>query len=196
MLNASRYGGNSFLRALRVSMVCLTIVAAGVALESQQPSPSTPVGTSVAFSARELSAPPRTNWLKNGGNLFNQNYSPLRQINRETVSSLKGVWRTHLNGSGIGVKYSGEAQPVVHDGTIYIVTGADDVFALSVKSGRMLWNYKAGLPDTITTVCCGWTSRGVAIGDGRVYVGQLDGQLVALDQRSGERVWSIQAERW
>ena len=196
MRNASRYGGNSYLRALRVSMVCLTIVAAGVALESQQPSPSTPVGTSVAFSARELSAPPRTNWLKNGGNLFNQNYSPLRQINRETVSSLKGVWRTHLNGSGIGVKYSGEAQPVVHDGTIYIVTGADDVFALSVKSGRMLWNYKAGLPDTITTVCCGWTSRGVAIGDGRVYVGQLDGQLVALDQRSGERVWSIQAERW
>jgi len=135
-------------------------------------------------------------WLKNGGNLFNQNYSPLTQINRETVATLKGVWRTHLNGSGMAAKYSGEAQPVVHEGTIYIVTGADDVFALSVKTGAILWTYKASLPDTITTVCCGWTSRGVAIGDGRVYVGQLDGRLVALDQRTGEPAWSIQAERW
>jgi len=149
-----------------------------------------------AFSASELAAPPRANWLKNGGNLFNQNYSPLTQISRETVGSLKGVWRTHLTGSGMAAKYSGEAQPVVHDGTIYVVTGADDVFALSVKTGAILWNYKASLPDNIATVCCGWTNRGVAIGDGRVYVGQLDGRLVAIDQRTGGPAWSIQAERW
>jgi quinohemoprotein ethanol dehydrogenase len=174
----------------RHSVVFLTVAVAvaGAALESQQPSP--------AFSARELSAPPRANWLKNGGNLFNQNYSPLTQINRDTVAGLKGVWRTHLNGSGVATKYSGEAQPVVHDGVIYIVTGADDVFALSVKTGSIIWNYKAALADNITTVCCGWTSRGVAVGDGRVYVGQLDGRLVALDQRTGEAAWSIQAERW
>jgi alcohol dehydrogenase (cytochrome c) len=157
------------------------------------PSSTQPSG---AFSASELAAPPRANWLKNGGNLFNQNYSPLAQINRETVGSLKGVWRTHLNGSGMAAKYSGEAQPVVHEGTIYVVTGADDVFALSVKTGAILWNYKASLPDNITTVCCGWTNRGVAVGDGRVYVGQLDGRLVALDQRTGGPAWSIQAERW
>jgi quinohemoprotein ethanol dehydrogenase len=158
--------------------------------------PSIALRTSPAFSAKELAAPPRAGWLKNGGNLFNQNYSPLTQINRETVAGVKGVWRTHLNGSGAAAKYSGEAQPVVHDGVIYIVTGADDVFALSVKTGGILWNHKAALPDSIPTVCCGWTSRGVAIGDARVYVGQLDGKLVALDQRTGEPVWSIQAERW
>ena len=166
----------------------VVLLAAGVAVESQQPAP--------AFSAKERAAPPRAGWLKNGGNLFNQNYSPLTQINRETVANVKGVWRTHLNGSGAAMKYSGEAQPVMHDGVIYIVTGADDVFALSVKTGGILWNYKAALPDSIPTVCCGWTSRGVAIGDGRVYVGQLDGRLVALDQRTGEPAWSIQAERW
>ncbi|PYR80669.1 MAG: hypothetical protein DMF87_08355 [Acidobacteria bacterium] len=141
-------------------------------------------------------APPRTEWLKTGGSFFNQNYSPLTQINRDTVATVKGVWRTHLNSSGAGARYSGEAQPVVQDGTIYIVTGADDVFALSVKTGRILWNYSAGLPDAIPTVCCGWTSRGVAIGDGRVYVGQLDGRLMALDQQTGSVAWSIQAERW
>ena len=56
--------------------------------------------------------------------------------------------------------------------------------------------YEANLDPGISTVCCGWTSRGVAIGDGKVYAGQLDGKLVALDQVTGEVVWSIQAERW
>ncbi len=173
-----------------VAFAAVVLLAASAAVESQQPRQSP------AFSAKELAAPPRAGWLKNGGNLFNQNYSPLTQINRETVANVKGVWRTHLNGSGVAAKYSGEAQPVVHDGVIYIVTGADDVFALSVKTGGIIWNHKGALPDNIPTICCGWTSRGVAIGDGRVYVGQLDGRLVALDERTGEPAWSIQAERW
>ena len=151
---------------------------------------------SPAFSEKELAALPTSGWLKNGGNLFNQNYSPLTQINRQNVGNLKAVWRTHLNGSGLKPKYSGEGQPIVHEGVIYVVTGADDVFAISVKTGGLLWKHQANLDETITTVCCGWTSRGVALGEGKVYVGQLDGRLVALDQRSGELAWSIQAERW
>ena len=79
---------------------------------------------------------------------------------------------------------------------IYLVTGADDVFAISVKSGQVLWKYQANLDETISTVCCGWTSRGLALGDGKVYVGHLDGRLVALDQKSGLPAWSVQAERW
>lgn len=149
-----------------------------------------------AFSAKQLLEPPADGWLTNGGTLFNQRYSPLDAINRETVGNLRGVWRSRLNGSGAGSKYSGEAQPIVHDGVIYVVTGADDVFALSVASGAILWSYEANLDPDISTVCCGWTSRGVALGDGRVYVGQLDGRLVALDQQTGEPVWSVQAERW
>ena len=151
---------------------------------------------SPAFSDKELTALPTSGWLKNGGNLFNQNYSPLTQINRQNVGNLKAVWRTHLDGSGLKPKYSGEGQPIVHEGVIYVVTGADDVFAISVKTGGLLWKHQANLDETITTVCCGWTSRGVALGEGKVYVGQLDGRLVALDQRSGELAWSIQAERW
>ena len=87
----------------------------------------------------DLSAPPTDGWLKSGGNLFNQNYSPLTQINRQNVAGLKAVWRARLDGSGIATKYSGEAQPVVHDGVVYIVTGANDVFAISVKTGKTLW---------------------------------------------------------
>ena len=172
----------------RLAAILVALVAAAAALDWQQPG--------AAASAQEPATLPKTNWLKNGGNFSNQNYSPLTKINRETVSSVKGVWRTHLEGSGLGVKYSGEAQPLVQDGVIYVVTGADDVFALSVTTGSILWTHKGGLPDAIPTVCCGWTSRGVALGEGKVYVGQLDGRLLALDQKSGEPVWSIQAERW
>ncbi len=144
----------------------------------------------------DLIEPPTAGWPTAGGSLFNQRYSPLSQINRSNVQDLKAKWRTHLDASGVGPRYSGEAQPIVHDGVIYIVTGADDVFALSVESGRMLWKYEALLDPSIDTVCCGWTSRGVGFGDGRVYVGQLDGKLVALDSDTGLPEWSVQAERW
>jgi PQQ-dependent dehydrogenase (methanol/ethanol family) len=154
-------------------------------------------GASALYAQQSASAaPPAGAWLKVGGNLFSQNYSPLTQINRQNVAGLKALWRARLDGSGVGAKYSGEAQPVVYQGVVYIVTGADDVFAVSVITGEVIWKYHADLDQSITTVCCGWTSRGLALGEGKVFVGQLDGRLVALDQKSGETAWSIQAERW
>jgi len=149
-----------------------------------------------AFSRTELVPPPMTGWPTNGGNLSNQRYSPLAEITRDNVAHLKGVWRTRLRGSGLGPQYSGEAQPLVYGGVIYIVTGADDVFAVAVETGNILWEYRANLDPKNESVCCGWTSRGVGLGDGKIFVGQLDGRLVALDQRTGRVAWSIQAERW
>jgi alcohol dehydrogenase (cytochrome c) len=137
-----------------------------------------------------------SDWPTNGGNLYNQRYSPLAKIDRSNVAELRGVWRTHLRGSGAGPQYSGEAQPIVYDGVIYVSTGADDVFALSVDSGEILWQYSAELDPGITSVCCGWTSRGVAISEDKVFVGRLDARLVALDRSTGKPVWSVQAERW
>ena len=96
----------------------------------------------------------------------------------------------------MAAKYSGESQPLVHDGVIYVTAGNDDVFAVSVDSGKILWQYKANLDQKISTVCCGWLNRGVAIGDGRVYLGQLDGKVVALDQKTGAVVWTRQLVQW
>lgn len=138
----------------------------------------------------------QSQWPKSGGDIFNRNYSPLKKIDRENVAGLKGVWRVRLQGSGSKDKYSGEAQPMVQDGVIYVVTGADDVFAISVKTGQILWKHTANLEGGISTLCCGWISRGVALGEGKVFVGQLDGSLMALDQKSGRPAWSVQAERW
>src|SRR5712691_4200492 len=90
------------------------------------------LGSALYAQSPASSAPPTTAWLKTGGSLYNQNFSPLAEINRQNVSNLKAVWRAHLEGSGGGAKYSGEAQPVFYQGVVYIVTGADDVFATSV----------------------------------------------------------------
>ena len=156
----------------------------------------TEINPAPAFSGERLVTLPTSDWITNGGNVYNQRYSPLDQIDRDNVADLKGVWRARPGGSGVGSKYSGEAQPIVYDGVIYIVTGADDVFAVGVDSGEVLWSYEANLDQAIDTVCCGWTNRGVGLGDGKVFSGQLDGKLIALDQRTGAVVWSTQAERW
>src|SRR5712671_3400941 len=148
------------------------------------------------FSSARLAAPPTSNWPTNGGNVYNQRYSPLTAISRANVAQLKGVWRARLHGSGTSPQYSGFAQPIVYDGVAYVSTGANDVFALSIDTGEILWQYAANLDANITSVCCGWNNKGVAISEDKVFVGRLDGQLVALDRASGKVAWSIQAERW
>jgi quinohemoprotein ethanol dehydrogenase len=177
-------------------------LALSAALGSQQTataaptpvSPGTKIAASPAFTDSQLTALPTDGWITNGGTIYNQRYSPLTQINRDNVKQLKADWRTHLNGSGVGPQYSAQAQPLVYDGVLYMVTGADDVFAVDVDTGAILWSYQAKLDPARVKICCGWLSRGLAMGDGKIYVGQLDAKLVALDQRTGKVVWSIQAE--
>jgi quinohemoprotein ethanol dehydrogenase len=135
-------------------------------------------------------------WVTNGGNLTNQRYSVLKQIDTTNVKQLKGAWVTHLKGSGLGGKYSFEATPIVKDGIMYIVTGNDDVFALNAKTGEILWERWSGIDQKLTSVCCGWDSRGLAIGEGTVFVGQLDANVVALDSKTGKEVWKTAIEDW
>ncbi len=80
---------------------------------------------------------------------------------------------------------------------IYVITGADDVFAVSVETGKILWSYEANLDQTQRRrSAAAGPAAGVGLGDGKVFVGQLDGKLVALDQKTGKVAWSMQAERW
>ena len=72
-------------------------------------------------------------------------------------------------------------------------TGENDAFAIDVETGKTLWKYepKIDLKKTVN-VCCGWLSRGLGMGEGKIFVGQLDAKLVALDQKTGAVVWSVQ----
>ena len=90
---------------------------------------------------RLLRSPVGKDWVTNGGNLTNNRYSTLKQIDTTNVGKLKGAWMTRLKGSGVGGKYSFEASPLVKDGIMYVVTGNNDVFALDAKTGAIIWEY-------------------------------------------------------
>jgi quinohemoprotein ethanol dehydrogenase len=145
---------------------------------------------------RLLQSPVGKDWVTNGGNLTNQRYSTLKQIDTTNVKRFKGAWMTRLKGSGFGGKYSGEATPLVKDGIMYMVTGNDDVFALNAKTGDILWEHWSGIGQTISTVCCGWLNRGLAMGEGMLFLGQLDANVVALDIKTGKEVWRTPIEDW
>src|SRR5499427_5438188 len=123
---------------------------------------------------RLLQSPVAKDWVTNGGNLTNQRYSTLKQLDTTNVKQLKGAWKTRLEGSGLGSKYSAEATPLVKNGIMYMVTGNDDVFALNAKTGEILWKHWSLIDQAITTVCCGWSDRGLSMGEGMLFLGQLD----------------------
>jgi quinohemoprotein ethanol dehydrogenase len=134
-----------------------------------------------------------SDWITHGGALNNERYSSLDQINASNVAQLQGAWMTRL-GSGRGSKYKFEADPVVVDGVMYIPTGNDDIFAMDAKTGKKIWEWDSDIPQTNDLICCGWDNRGVAVGDGKVYSGLLDGSFVALDQQTGKIAWRTQLE--
>ena len=147
-----------------------------------------------AFTAAQLAAAPLDAWLTNGGNLANQRYSPLTLLDRSNVTQLKANWRASLNGSGLSPRAGNQAQPIVFGNSIYVMTGEGDTFSVDIDSGKVNWQYKASVDSKLARPCCGWPGRGVALGEGKVFVGLLDSRLVALDQHTGAVVWSIQAE--
>jgi alcohol dehydrogenase (cytochrome c) len=144
------------------------------------------------FTADELNEGAGDNWLTNGGNLTNDRFSSLDEINTENVKELKGDWVAKIGKEATAAKFSAEGQALEYEGTIYISDGADNVYAMDAGTGRIIWTYEPHLPpDPLgEVVCCGWDNRGVAIGDGMVFVSQLNGDQVALDQETGKVSWS------
>jgi PQQ-dependent dehydrogenase (methanol/ethanol family) len=186
-------------RRVAVIAAVLLVVASTIALAyaAVGRGKSSDIPKAPAFSASQLNAPAERDWLTNGGSLTNERYSALRDIDRSNVGRLKLAWQTHLDGSGATRPYSQEATPIVYDGVMYISSGNDDVFALDAATGRHIWTYHANIPiSVITTACCGFSNRGVALGDGKVFIAQITGQLVALDQMTGGVAWRRWNTRW
>ncbi|PYN84509.1 MAG: quinonprotein alcohol dehydrogenase [Candidatus Rokuibacteriota bacterium] len=145
---------------------------------------------------RQLRSPIGRDWVTNGGNLTNQRFSTLNQIDPSNVAQLKGAWMARLNGSGFGAKYSLEASPLVKNGIMYVITGNNDVFALNAKTGAILWEHWSDVHQKISALCCGWVNRGLAMGEGLLFFGQLDANVVALDMKTGKVAWKTSIEKW
>jgi alcohol dehydrogenase (cytochrome c) len=114
-----------------------------------------------------------------------QRYSPLDKINAGNVKNLVPVWAFSFGGE----KQRGqEAQPVVHNGKMFVTGSYSRIYALDAKTGKKLWKYEHRLPEGIMP-CCDVVNRGAALYDNLVIFGTLDAQIVALDQDSGQVVW-------
>src|SRR6266566_1255178 len=115
------------------------------------------------------------NWITYGRTYSEQRYSPLRQIDERSVSRLGLAWSVDL-----GTLRGLEATPLVEDGVLYTSSAWSLVYAVDARTGRLLWQYDPHVPkDHSKFVCCDVVNRGVALYRGRVYVGTLDGRLIA-----------------
>ncbi|MBI3154615.1 MAG: PQQ-dependent methanol/ethanol family dehydrogenase [Burkholderiales bacterium] len=123
--------------------------------------------------------------LSNGLGPQGQRHSSLKQITRENIGRLAPVWAFSFGGE----KQRGqEAQPMIHDGRMFVTASYSRIYALDVKTGKRLWKYEHRLPDGIMP-CCDVINRGAALYDNLVIFCTLDAQLVALDQKTGDVVW-------
>src|SRR5690606_21236514 len=70
----------------------------------------------------------------------------------------------------------------------------NDVFAIDVETGDNLWTYRANIDPEVPNLCCGWVSRGLGLGEGKIFLGRIDAMLMALDQTTGEVLWEVQGD--
>jgi quinohemoprotein ethanol dehydrogenase len=126
------------------------------------------------------------NWISYGRTYDEQRFSPADKINAETVKTLGLSWFADLD-----TNRGQEATPIVIDGKIYITTAWSKVKAFDGITGKLLWEYDPKVPgETGVKACCDTVNRGVAPWGDRLYLGTLDGRLVALDRTTGKEVWS------
>ncbi|MGB8459977.1 MAG: PQQ-dependent dehydrogenase, methanol/ethanol family, partial [Candidatus Acidiferrum sp.] len=125
------------------------------------------------------------NWMSNGRTYNEQRFSPLTSINDRNVGQLGLAWYMDLD-----VKRGLEATPIVVDGVMYFSTAWSKVFAVNAVTGEKLWSYDPKVPpEWGVNACCDVVNRGVAVWRGKIFVGTLDGRLVALDAATGKPVW-------
>jgi alcohol dehydrogenase (cytochrome c) len=131
------------------------------------------------------------NWLTYYGAYDGQRYSPLDQINTETVKKLKPEWMFQCGSVGLhsgASTYSFEASPLIVDGVMFVSGWDGWVWALDARNGDLLWQYRHASPFDVS-LCCGNVNRGVAVAQGLVFVVTLNAHIVALDAENGKVVW-------
>ncbi|WP_210202801.1 PQQ-binding-like beta-propeller repeat protein [Bradyrhizobium sp. SK17] len=127
-------------------------------------------------------------WPTIGGTYDETRFSQLDKINVDTVKDLKLAWYGDFD-----TTRGQEATPLVIDGVLYTSTAWSKVYAYDAKAGKQLWMFDPKVAGSKgQDACCDVVNRGLAAYDGKVYIGALDGRLIAIDMKSGKEVWSTQ----
>ncbi|WP_212746441.1 pyrroloquinoline quinone-dependent dehydrogenase [Limnobacter alexandrii] len=124
-------------------------------------------------------------WPVFGGDWNHQRHSRLTQIAPDNIAQLEPAWEFDT-----GISSSFQATPIVVDGIMYVSLPFNHVVALKADTGKLLWRYTH---DRIKDrpMCCGPANRGVAVSDGKVFMGTVDSRLLALDAANGRKLWDI-----
>jgi alcohol dehydrogenase (cytochrome c) len=144
-------------------------------------------GTALAQSADELikGANETGHVLNYGMGYHLQRYSPLAQIDKQTVKRLAPVWNYSFDDNR-----AEESQAIVYRGVLYVTTNSATM-ALDAKTGKQIWKTKVEYPaPTPRIACCGIINRGVALYEGKVFRTTLDAHIVALDAKTGKELWN------
>jgi len=128
------------------------------------------------------------NWLTYSGDLKGQRYSRLTQITTTNVGSLELKWAFQA----LSLEKF-ETTPLAVDGVLYTVQAPNDVVAIDGASGRVFWTFSYKVAPTARP-CCGRVNRGLAILGDTLFMGTIDGHLVALDSKTGRQVWNVAVE--
>jgi alcohol dehydrogenase (cytochrome c) len=115
-------------------------------------------------------------------------YSPLNQITTQNVKQLRPVWMFQPGEVQMGL----QSTPLVVDGMMYVSTNPSTVWKLNAATGERIWAYVPKMNDAVVARTLFSHARGLAIGDGRVYMGLADGRVVALDEKDGTVIWEKQ----
>ena len=146
---------------------------------------STPAAVNAARLVAADSEPGE--WMSHGRTYDEQRFSPLDQITKDNVKTLGLAWFADLD-----TNRGQEATPLVVDGVIYISTAWSKVKAYNAATGEPLWAYDPLVRgDWAVNACCDVVNRGVAVWEGKVFVGTIDGRLIALDAATGKPLWDV-----
>ncbi len=178
------------LNRLARSALIGALIVLGVAAcsNSEKPAAAPAVAPAKVTNERLLNAASEpSQWLSYGGTYQEQRFSGLSRINTENVKQLGLTWFADYD-----TNLQQEATPLYIDGVIYVSTAWSKVYAFDARTGKQLWQYNPKVPgEWAVNVCCGLVNRGIAAYNGKIYVGTLDGRLVAIDAATGQEVWSV-----
>lgn len=146
--------------------------------------------TALANEALQKASQDPNQWVMYARTYDGMRFSPLKSITSDNVKNLKAVWTLQL-----GSLRSNESSPLVIGDTLYVTTsfGPKYVYAADATTGALKWRYEPEIPDDVMQyTCCDVGNRGAAYADGKLFVGRLDGSLVALDAKTGKEIWKTQ----
>jgi alcohol dehydrogenase (cytochrome c) len=134
-----------------------------------------------------LRNPPPGDWLHWRRTYDGWAHSPLTQVNRDTVKDLKVAWTWSLNSTGVN-----EFTPLVHDGVMFMWNYGETIQALDAKTGTLLWQYSHPLPADYPSLPTFFrTKRSLAIGGNKLIVPTTDMHVIALDVKTGAKLWDV-----